>query len=421
MSGRHSKGFVSRLFSNKIFLVVLSIIISITIWLNINMGDYAETSYVITDIPITITLPDEAQKLGLKIFNTDDLVGSVSVTANRSAIGRVDKDDVQIVPEQTDSLTSAGSYTLSLVAKKTGGLSNFKINSVSPSAIYIKLDRTREVVRKITNNINYTIPELYYGNVFLSDDEVTISGPESEIKQIDSVVVSGTVKKKLTETVQKEFQVKLLDAFGEQLNTGKTITLSPSEVTATIKVLQMKNVGVNLVTQGAPMGIELSNYYKTEPSEVSVAGESSDIRNVTKINTEAIDFSTLENKKYTLEQSLEFPENCIDINSIKTVKILFDFTDMERSTVSLTDFEIKGLPSGYDAEVTTSSVDVTVFGLPAQLKKLKANNLSAVVDLSSTDVSEGSKEMPLTISVKDVNGCWIYDTYNAVVKISKKQ
>ncbi|MBQ9673754.1 MAG: hypothetical protein IJV39_03920 [Ruminococcus sp.] len=417
---KHSVGFLSRLFSNKIFLVILSVVVSLNIWMNINMSDYGETSYVVNDIPISITLPDEAQDLGLEIFNSDDLVGSVTVTGNRSIIGRLDKDDIQIVPEQTDSLTSAGSYTLSLVAKKTGGISNYTINSVSPSAIYIKLDRTREITKKITNNINYTIPDYYYGNVFLSDDEVTISGPESEIKQIDSVVVSGTVKNKLTETVKKEYKVKLLDSFGEVINTSDAVTITPSKVTATIKVLQMKNVGVNIVTQGAPTGIELSNYYSISPSKVSVAGESADIANVKLINTDAVDFSTLQNKKYKLTQNLEFPDNCIDINSINTVEVNMDLSAMKKKTLTISDFDIEGLDEAYDGEVTTSSLEVTVYGIESQLKKLSNSNISAVVDLTNSEVSEGSKEMALTLTIKDVNGCWIYGSYNAVVKTSKK-
>jgi hypothetical protein len=384
------------------------------------MGDYAETSYIVRDIPITINLPEDAQKQGLEIFNNDDLVGSVTVTGNRSVIGRLDANDIQIVPEQTESLTSAGSYTLSLVAKKTGSISNYTIDSVTPGAVYIKLDRTRKITQKInTNLIDYKIPTGYYGNIFLNQDTVTISGPESEIKQIDQVVIEGTVEDELTESLKQKYKVKLLDSFGEELTGADTIDISPSEVTATISVLKMKNVSVNLNTKNSPTGVDLSKYCTINPDKVSVAGEISNIENVTQVRTSAIDFSTLKNSKYSLTQDLEIPDKCIDINSINTVAVDIDLTAMKSKTVTITDFEIKGLDSGYSGEVTTSSIKIKVYGTEKQIKNLTKDNISAVVDLTNTKVSGGSKEMPLTITLNDINGCWVYGSYNAVVDISE--
>ena len=189
-----NKGILSRIFSNKLFLIILSVVISLTIWISINMGDFAETSYSVSNIPITIDLPDTASNQGLKVFNNDELKGTVTVSGNRSIIGNLTSDDIEIVPEQTDNLTSAGSYTLSLVAKKKSSSLNYNIESVSPSTVYIKLDRNRNITKKIEQNISYTIPKDYYGTVLLDNESVTISGPETEIKKIDKVVIEGDVK-----------------------------------------------------------------------------------------------------------------------------------------------------------------------------------------------------------------------------------
>ena len=115
-----NKGILSRIFSNKLFLIILSVVISLTIWISINMGDFAETSYSVSNIPITIDLPDTASSQGLKVFNNDELKGTVTVSGNRSIIGNLTSDDVEIVPEQTDNLTSAGTH-LSYIACSAGG------------------------------------------------------------------------------------------------------------------------------------------------------------------------------------------------------------------------------------------------------------------------------------------------------------
>ncbi|MGN0477629.1 MAG: YbbR-like domain-containing protein [Ruminococcus sp.] len=414
-----NKGFFSRIFRNKIFLIILSFVISLTVWVSINMGDYGETSYVVSNIPITINLPENAVNQGLKVFNNEELKGSVTVTGNRSVIGSLTSDDIQIVPEQTDLLTSAGSYSLSLVAKKTGASLNYTIDSVSPSTVYIKLDRNRKITQKIEQNISYTIPKGYYGTVLLSEDEVSISGPETEIKKIDKVVIKGKIKKELSTSYKSEYQVKLLDSFGEVLTNTDTLSISPSTVTATVSVLQMKKVGVDLSSKNAPTGIDLTDYYTIEPGEISLAGESDNIKNISRITTDTIDFSTLKNNDYNISKGLDIPNKCIDINSVNSVNVKLNLSSMSKKKLTIDNFQIRGLDDKYSGEVTTASIEITVYGTKENINKIDKDNIVSYVDLSDTDVSVGSKTMPIQLSLQNIDGCWIYGSYSVVVNITE--
>ena len=412
-----NKGFFSKIFTNKLFLIILSFIISLTMWVSINMGDYGETSYVVSNIPITINLPDNAVNQGLKVFNSEELKGSVTVTGNRSVIGSLTADDIQIVPEQTDLLTSAGSYSLSLVAKKTGASLNYTIDSVSPGTVYIRLDRNRKITKKIEQNISYTIPQGYYGTVLLNEDEVSISGPETEIKKIDKVVIKGKIDKELSSSYKSEYQVKLLDSFGEELTNTDTLSISPSTVTATVSVLQMKDVGVDLSSKNAPTGINLSDYYTIEPNEISIAGESANIMNISRITTDTIDFSTLKNNDYNISKGLNIPNKCIDINSVNSVNVKLNLSSMKKKKLTITDFQVRGLDENYYGEVTTASLEITVYGTKDSIDKISKDNIVSYVDLTDTDISVGSKTTPLQLSLQNIDGCWIYGSYNAVVEI----
>lgn len=414
-----NKGFFSKIFRNKIFLIILSFIISLTVWVSINMGDYGETSYVVSNIPITINLPENAEKQGLKVFNNEELKGSVTVSGNRSIIGSLTADDIQIVPEQTDLLTSAGSYSLSLVAKKTGASLNYTIDSVSPSTVYIKLDRNRKITQKIEQNISYTIPNGYYGTVLLSEDEVSISGPETEIKKIDKVVIKGKINKELSSSYKSEYKVKLLDSFGEELTNTDTLSISPSTVTATVSVLQMKEVGVDLSSKNAPTGIDLTEYYTIEPDKISLAGESDDIKNISRITTDTIDFSSLKNNDYNISKGLNIPNKCIDINSVNSVNVKLNLSSMKKKYLTIDNFQVNGLDDNYSGEVTTASLKVTIYGTKESIDKINKDNIISYVDLSDTDISVGSKTMPIQLSLQNIDGCWIYGSYSVVVDITE--
>ena len=414
-----NKGFFSRIFRNKIFLIILSFIISLTVWVSINMGDYGETSYVVSNIPITINLPENAEKQGLKVFNNEELKGSVTVSGNRSIIGSLTADDIQIVPEQTDLLTSAGSYSLSLVAKKTGASLNYTVDSVSPSTVYIKLDRNRKITQKIEQNISYTIPNGYYGTVLLSEDEVSISGPETEIKKIDKVVIKGKINKELSSSYKSEYKVKLLDSFGEELTNTDTLSISPSTVTATVSVIQMKEVGVDLSSKNAPTGIDLTEYYTIEPDKISLAGESDDIKNISRITTDTIDFSSLKNNDYNISKGLDIPNKCIDINSVNSVNVKLNLSSMKKKYLTIDNFQVNGLDDNYSGEVTTASLKVTIYGTKESIDKINKDNIISYVDLSDIDISVGSKTMPIQLSLQNIDGCWIYGSYSVVVDITE--
>ena len=196
---------------------------------------------------------------------------------------------------------------MSLVAKKKSSSLNYNIESVSPSTVYIKLDRNRNITKKIEQNISYTIPKDYYGTVLLDNESVTISGPETEIKKIDKVVIEGDVKEELKSSVTNEYDVKLLDSFGEEIKTNDTLAISPSKVKATVSVLQKKDVNVELSTVNGPSGIDLTKYSKIEPNSISLGADSSNIENITKVSIEPIDFSTLRNKDYKINKNLDIP------------------------------------------------------------------------------------------------------------------
>ena len=95
-----------------------------------------------------------------------------------------------------------------------------------------------------------------------------------------------------------------------------------------------------------------------------------------------------------------------------------DLSSMEKKTITLTDFDIKGLDKKYSANVTTQSVEVTLYGTKSALKNIDENDIDAVIDFTGTEVSAGSRTMPLSLTLKDKDGCWIYGSYEVVVEIS---
>ena len=128
---------LKRMFDNNRFLFVLSLILALLLWIFLAFNDTEHYPKRISDVPISITLSDEAQQKGLRVFSPDrtDTV-NVFVRGNTLLVNQIDNTDLQAVAEDVSELDSPGEYTVDLVARATGNLSsNVEVSSLSPASV----------------------------------------------------------------------------------------------------------------------------------------------------------------------------------------------------------------------------------------------------------------------------------------------
>ena len=77
----------SKLFYDNKFAITFSLIVSFIIWLFVSSSNFEEQEKLISDIPITIPLSDEAKEMGLKVFSGGDEKAEVKVSGNRVSLG----------------------------------------------------------------------------------------------------------------------------------------------------------------------------------------------------------------------------------------------------------------------------------------------------------------------------------------------
>ncbi|MBQ6413683.1 MAG: hypothetical protein IJI19_09420, partial [Ruminococcus sp.] len=124
---KNNQSLLSRFFSHNITLLVLAFVLAFAAWFIISLSEESVETKTITDIPVTIELPDTAKDDGLYLYGTDDLKASVEVKGNRAMLGTLTASDIQVTANQSSSMISVGSYTLSLTAKQAGLKTNYTI------------------------------------------------------------------------------------------------------------------------------------------------------------------------------------------------------------------------------------------------------------------------------------------------------
>lgn len=421
MKNKKRKFSIRNIFGSNKFIFVLSLVIAIIIWITMSIDASIDTTRVITDIPILMSLSDEAQDSGLRIFSGADETASVTVSGNRVALGGISKEDILVTAQSANTINTAGTYTLSLTPSKVNVSDQFTITSQpSPSVITVYVDYYREKEFNIVDQVVYQVENDYYASTTLSASTVTVSGPQNEISKIASVSVSDRIQGVLTSDVKTTLPVKLYDSAGYEISSN-LITLSVAEVDVNISVLPEKTVSLTPNLTHFPTGLNIGEYVTVDPPEILIAGPSTILDNINEVSLDDIDFSKIDNTSQTFEVSVLLPDDCRNLSNKNTAKVTLDFSSMVEKTVTVTDVSVEKLSSEYTSKVTTQSLDVTIIGPEDQLKDLDASNIKAVIDTSTLNGTTGSTSMPVTISLTGKNSCWVYGDYQANITISSKE
>ena len=421
---KNKPSLLSRFFSHNITLLVLAFVLAFTAWFFINANSETETNVTISDIPITIELPEAAVKDALKVFSSDNEKASVDVAGNRVTVGSLTAADIQVIANQTNSIISPGSYTLPLTAKKNGLKTNYNIvSSVTPSTVTVFVDKEKEEVYDIENKLTVKLDDNnHYANTTLSQSKVTLTGPDTMVSLIASVGVEDTISGKEADTTIQE-KIYYYDADGNKLDLPLvTADIDTVEVTISVLPVNTFTLGVNVIN--AP-----SDYptISISPSTIKLAGAQETLdkidNNTIKIGT--LDFSKLKNQKNTQKYTIPVPAGCKIISDETTADVSIDLSSYDKTTVK-GKITSKLDSSEYTFDFATNTVELTIYGPSELTEEITSSDVTVVADFTGLldNLKSGnavSLSVPLKITLSsDYSECWVYGTYTTKVNVTKK-
>ena len=386
-----------------------------------SIGNGNDTVVTISNIPVQIELSDDAIKNGLQIFNTGDITASVSVSGNRAIIGSLTQNDI-IVTAATNAIDSSGNYTLSLSASKANPYEDFQIvSNVTPSNVNVLIDYYRESTFDIQDSVVYKVSEGYFASTAISSKSIMITGPQTEVSKIAKVIASATLGNTLTSSTETKAEILLYDSENNLIEDTEMLNMDFTTVDVSISVLPEKSLPIKPVFINKPEGLDISDdMINIEPSSIMLAGTQEVLENLNSVTLESIDFSTLRNERQTFTLAIDIPPDCKNISNASTARVTLDLSSMSSKTLTVERFNVQGLTPNHTAQITQKSIDVTIYGPKEELDKLTKDNITAIIDTSSSSGTVGSVQMPVTFAMPDASRCWANGSYKANLTISEK-
>lgn len=423
---KNGKFSIRKLIYNDKYLIIISIILAVIIWIVTSMNLSPETSKTIT-VPVTVDFSDSAaEQLGIKCFGDEKVDVDVTISCKKYLAKDITADDLNVYL-QTNVVTSSGNYDVPIKVD-TSENADFKVTSFYPTVYkgYFDVEDEKTMDVDVKFSKNDFIEEGYtMGQPLLSESTVTVKGPRSYVSQVASVSAIINVDNKLKTTTSMDLLATAFDSNGTKVN-YVTIETGGENLTVTIPVLKEIELDVAVNFAGKPSRLNIDDFNVSYSVNRVNAGVLEDA-NITKATIGSIDFSKLRAGENKFTFNVESLDGFVILDNIKEIEVTVNVpSDYVAKNVSVNSDNIKiiNVPEGYNASVAgISAGEVTAIGRENILESISSANVSLVVDLSGVDADKmnvGTHSYKTTTVLGNSDTCWIYGDYTAEVNITKK-
>ena len=388
-------------------LKIVSLIAAVVLWLAVVNLDNPEITKTFT-VPVNITgeeLLEQIEKVYEVVGNTN--LATIYVTGERSLVDSLYVSDFiatadlnQIIDIQENGNQKLVPIEVSVrknadklnITQKTSNL-KISLEDLSSDQTYVAVDTFGTVAE------GYAI-----GEVTVSPNLVTISGPQSLVSKINRVVANVNVSG-LYEDCTINVPLTLYDANGDVIESSQ-IKLSQTSVTASVQVLGTKEVPIRCETTGEPADGYVFEHLEYAPETIVVKGAPALLNNIQEI--------VIPGDAISLEGARADVENSIDINpyleagislvnseegriAVKAVIVALQSKTLE---LLMEDIQILNLPEKYEVTFGNAKVLIPVRGRSEDMEELTVDQLSASVNVEDLEPGTHVVEVDITLDEK---------------------
>lgn len=416
-----------RLFSNKKFLFVFSIVFAFIFWIVVALEYAPIVENVIEDVPVTIDMENSVpDKFGLQIFGSRDFTVSIVVKGSRYIVGGnlLNANDFEATA-QTAYVNSSGSHTLPVKVTPKNPESEFEIVSVSNEFIEVYFDKAEE--KEITVEPRF-VSELssYTGDGYLFNEDdvimpvstVKISGAKTIVDKVTKAYADISIDTRLTESETLDVPVVPDNLTDRELSLVKISGSDSFKLPITLPVYKISTLPVSVSFKDIPPSyIDAPLEYTCTPSRVRVAVLQDGGENESSLEAGTISFKNISPTSNVFEFSTDEIKNVKILDSTKKISVRVDVRGFFATALKPDNTISVSVENTENYKIDFSSLgNITVVGNSASLPKIKSSDILLSYNTDDVEVGNTPVSVPVTLTLKGSSDCWIFGEYN--VKIS---
>lgn len=405
---------IRKLMNSQVFWLVLSFLISFSLWFYVNGVYNPQDTKDFSNIPVTVAFDGSIpQQNNLAILRSEDLTVDIKLEGSRVALANLSKDEIAARVDLS-SVTVAGDYELPITVTLPG--TSLLISSQSVSSIkmsFDKLDRKQVDAKIVTDG---QVKDGYWlGEITASPGTMKVEGPASLLAKVENYLIEVDVTG-LNAVKTMRQNVVYIDADGEVID-GKYLSGEFSSVSVNIPVYYIKEVPLVVTGLNKSGGSDATMFhYAVSPSSVRIAGPESEMELLNQIVVDTVDTSKIEYRD-SYSKELTVPTGIKLLDDVESVDVVVTIEDGTTRRLTINEFSLENVSEGVNARVQEASLTVRLRGLSADVMSISANDIRAVVDLSSFTATLGNVSVPVTFTVADGKNVGVVGKYTVTVTI----
>ena len=402
--------------------LLLSLLGAVIAWMAVTIVVQPGTTTTIYNVPVDFTYDSAAYtSRGLSIVNAEEKTVNLKLSGDGYTIGSLSANDFVVYPDWS-SVRDSGEKSLRLqVRSQSTLLTGVSVSIDGDNTVDVVFDVVEEKTLPIQVTTNYLkIADGYilYGTD-ISKETVTLSGPSTELSQVETCTAEVTHKGELTDSVTLDTALRFYTKSGSEVKFEYT-NLEESSVEVTLEVYKMATLPVSVSFINAPRNFDPSVLvYSLSKQTLNVAGPESQIEKLSTLSVGTIDLSTFApNKVYELP--IELPGNIRLLDNISSITVSFDSSKLETKTMNLpaSCVQVVNLPSTYTLTVQTERLmNVTLCGPAGLLDTLVPEQVVIEIDADDFYVAAGQQNIACRLYVPSNGKIFALGSYVIQCKI----
>lgn len=409
----------SKLFENKIFWAVVSLLAALFIWVYVTGTQEEPIELSFNNVEVVFTGEDTFQaSRGYVINNISTETVSVKISGTRRNIGSLSASDIKATID-VSLISQTGTITQYYTLTYPDGVDADAVSIVSSNPSVISFNVTRMSTKQVPVEVQFkgsTAEGYIAGEVEYEPKTITISGPESELEQIDHVYAEiGGDELTMTRTADVPFV--LMDKSGNELSSDG-FEFDVSTINVTIPISMMKEVSLYVQCIYGAGATEENTSIEIEPSTITISGDTSVVSGINRIDIATIDLTDF---ALTLQDTYAIPlQNGVEnVSGVTKAEVTIEIQGVSTKQFTVTNFNYTGLPDGYYVEeIITQNLEVKVRGAQDVLDQIQSSNLRAVADLSEV-TQTGIMYVPVKVELDGFTNAGAVGEYMIAIRIRR--
>ena len=400
----------------KIVTALLSLLVALALWTYVVTVVNTDADRTYNNVPVVLQGESLLRERGLMVITQEIPTVSLHLEGNRSDLDKLNSSNI-VLTADLSKIYDPGTHNLRFTTSYPGDVAAGAISVLSQNPVAITIEVAERASKVVPVQLYYKgeLPQDFIADVEnreLSVADVEIAGPKAVVDKITEARIDVDIDRR-TESIGEYFAYTLCDAKGEAVD-AELITTNVDKIMVALRIARLKEVqlGVEIVDGGG--ATQNTVEVQINPQTIRVSGSEAQLEDIEQIKLGTIDLREVPmDDVFTF--SIKLPEGIENETGVTEATVTVQFQGLETKTLRVSNFEMINVPEGMNAKMITEALEVQIRGPKAQVSRLKASNVTAVIDFTDTKPGTVKLNAQITSSVTGVGAVGSY-TVSATLK-----